>query len=89
VAAAAPGTTPTGCTGERPPQFELVMFFERSKVPATVQDLTVTGATPPAAAGTDQPGGNASGGVTTPPADPAESGSGTATTTSAPQGGGS
>ena len=56
------------------------MFFERSKVPATVQDITVQ-----PAAGTAQQtahrrcGGHAplspaAGGVTTPPADPAEAG---------------
>ena len=89
AATAATGTPPMGCEGERPPQFELVIFFEGSNVPATVQDVTVTGA--PAATGTEQPGTTAgtSGGVTTPPADPAQSGSGTPTTTSAPQGGGS
>ena len=81
-------STTTPCEGKRPPQFELVMFFERSEVPASVQDVTVTGTTPPAPgtagqAGTPEP----SGGVTTPPADPAESGSGTPTSTSAPQGG--
>jgi Tfp pilus assembly protein PilN len=81
------GTSETACAGRRPPQFELVMFFERSKVPATVADVTVAGAAqPPAgqAATTD-----ASGGTTTPPADPAQSGSGNSTSTSAPQGGGS
>jgi Tfp pilus assembly protein PilN len=81
------GTSETPCVGRRPPQFELVMFFERSKVPATVEDVTVAGAAePPAgpAATTD-----ASGGTTTPPADPAQSGSGNSTSTSAPQGGGS
>jgi Tfp pilus assembly protein PilN len=88
--ATATGTTATGCTGDRPPQFELAMFFEGSKVPATVQDVTVAGAAQPAAAGNGQSGTtDSSGGVTTPPADPAESGSGTPTSTSAPQGGGS
>jgi Tfp pilus assembly protein PilN len=81
------GTTATGCAGTRPPQFELVMFFERSKVPATVEDVTVAGAAkPPAGVGAST---DSSGRATTPPADPAQSGSGNATTTSAPQGGGS
>jgi Tfp pilus assembly protein PilN len=84
------GATATPCTGKRPPQFELVMFFERSKVPATVQDVTVTGGARPAAGGQAQSGTTeSSAGATTPPADPAQSGSGAPTSTSAPQGGGS
>jgi Tfp pilus assembly protein PilN len=90
------------CAGHRPPTFELVMFFERSKVPSSVEDIdvapsggaatagaaagaaaTATGTT--ATGGTSQP---AAGGVTTPPADPANSGDGTATPASTPQGGG-
>ena len=70
-------------------EFAIVMFFERSTVPATVQDIEVTpvagaaptGATTPAAGTTGQP---AAGGVTTPPADP-----GAATPASTPQGVGS
>ena len=91
AAATSTGTTLTGCAGDRPPEFELVLFFERSKVPATVQDVTVGGAAQPAADGNGQSGTTtpSSGGVTTPPADPAESGSGAPTSTSAPQGGGS
>ena len=30
-----------GCTGKRPPNFEIVMFFEGAEVPATVEDITV------------------------------------------------
>jgi Tfp pilus assembly protein PilN len=81
------GTTATGCAGTRPPQFELVMFFERSKVPATVEDITVA---PGADADPTKPNGTqppAEGGVTTPPADPAESGTDPATPASTPQGG--
>jgi Tfp pilus assembly protein PilN len=90
AAATTTGTTLTGCAGDRPPEFELVLFFERSKVPATVQDVTVGGAAQPAADGNGQSGTTqSSGGVTTPPADPAESGSGAPTSTSTPQGGGS
>ena len=88
VPATASGTTPTGCTGARPPQFELVLFFERSQVPATVEEMTVTGATPAPASGNGTTP-ETSGGVTTPPADPATTPSGTSTSTSAPQGGGS
>jgi Tfp pilus assembly protein PilN len=88
------------CAGGRPPAFELVMFFERSKVPSSVEDIDVTpgaagtgaasGATATATgttatSGTSQP---AAGGVTTPPADPADSDNGTATPASTPQGGG-
>ena len=81
------GVSETPCAGRRPPQFELVMFFERSTVPATVEDVTVgAGTQPPAGqSGTTEPAGAA----TTPPADPAQGGSGTPTSTSAPQGGGS
>jgi Tfp pilus assembly protein PilN len=62
-----------GCGDGRPPVFEIVMFFERSKVPATVQDISVTPTTGTAPAGTTATGTTApaAGGVTTPPADPA------------------
>jgi Tfp pilus assembly protein PilN len=86
----APGAAPAGCSGSRPPQFELVMFFERSKVPASVEDITVQGASGSAAAaasGTPQDAtAQSNGGVTTPPADPGASGNSTPTSTS--QGGG-
>jgi Tfp pilus assembly protein PilN len=88
------GAAPTGATSGaaycgtgRPPSFELVMFFERSKVPSTVEDITVqpsAGAAAPT--GTDTGTSQPASGVTTPPADPAESGS--ATPASTPQGGG-
>jgi Tfp pilus assembly protein PilN len=74
------------CAGKRPPKFELVMFFERSKVPETVEDITVqpsTGSGPSSAGSTD--GTQPAGGVTTPPADPADD---AATPASTPQGGG-
>jgi Tfp pilus assembly protein PilN len=76
-----------GCAANRAPQFELVMFFEGSEVPETVEDITVApgaGADPTKPNGTQPP---AEGGVTTPPADPAESGTDTATPASTPQGG--
>ncbi len=85
-------TEDDGCGTGRPPAFEVVMFFERSKVPASVQDITVApaGDSQPAAAaageqgaGSTQPQAN----VTTPPADPAEAGA--ATPAATPQGGGS
>jgi Tfp pilus assembly protein PilN len=75
-----------GCGTGRPPAFELVMFFELSKVPSSVDDITVsTGSSASTAStatatettpntSTTQP---ASGGVTTPPADPAQSGTST------------
>jgi Tfp pilus assembly protein PilN len=85
--AAAAGVSETPCAGRRPPQFEIVMFFERSKVPATVEDVTVgAGAQPPAGQSGTTDG---SGGTTTPPAEPAQGGSGAPASTSAPQGGGS
>jgi Tfp pilus assembly protein PilN len=84
-AATVAGVPQSGCGQGRPPQFELVMFFERSKVPATVEDITVqgqSGSPEPAANGTAP----STGGVTTPPADPATNGN--ATPASTPQGGG-
>jgi Tfp pilus assembly protein PilN len=83
------GSAGLACSGDRPPSFELVMFFERSEVPQNVEDVTVT-----AAAGAAQPAGEQTGttppasGVTTPPADPAGT-NGTATPATTPQGGGS
>jgi Tfp pilus assembly protein PilN len=97
---AASGTAQTACGTGRPPSFELVLFFEGSEVPESVQDITVqpgagTGTTP-AAAGNGQQGTSGTGttetttqdssGVNTPPADPA-AGNGTATPASTPQGG--
>ena len=87
------GGQPTGCGTGRPPVFEVVMFFERSQVPQSVEEITVpqsAGATPASGtagtAGTTQTGTNPASGVTTPPADPAAGG--TATPASTPQGGG-
>jgi Tfp pilus assembly protein PilN len=94
AAAASPiagGAEAVGCPGKRPPNFEIVMFFEGAEVPATVEDITVqpgAGAQPSTGgttASTDQPQQPQEGGVTTPPADPAASG--TATPASTPQGG--
>jgi len=99
--AAAAATAETGCGTGRPPAFELTMFFERSTVPSSVEDITVqpsAGATP-ASTGNGNGTGNGTGasgtttgtqgasGVTTPPADPADSNNGTATPASTPQGG--
>ncbi len=36
-----PGGTAATCSGTRPPEFELVMFFEGAEVPETVEDITV------------------------------------------------
>jgi Tfp pilus assembly protein PilN len=75
-----------GCKGKRPPQFTVVIFFERSEVPETVEDITVqpgAGAEPAAGGTTQTP---PAGGVTTPPADPADGDS--AEPASTPQGGG-
>jgi Tfp pilus assembly protein PilN len=52
---------PTGCGNKRPSTFDLVIFFEHSTVPATVQDVgtgssaSTPGSTPPAT-GTTAPG---------------------------------
>ncbi len=78
-----------GCGTGHPPAFELVMFFERSKVPSSVEDITVQKAS--AASGssasttTSTTTAQPASGVTTPPADPAQNG--TATPASTPQGG--
>jgi Tfp pilus assembly protein PilN len=73
-----------GCAGQRAPQFELVMFFEGSEVPESVEDITVA----PSTGGTTDPSTQppAEGDTTTtPPADPAEGD--TATPASTPEGG--
>jgi Tfp pilus assembly protein PilN len=91
--ATADGSTTEGldCGPHRAPLFELVMFFERSKVPSSVDDITVStgsGAAASAPATTTTPNTTQpASGVTTPPADPAQSG--TATPASTPQGGAS
>jgi Tfp pilus assembly protein PilN len=86
---------PTGSTsGDAPdcpgraPSFEIVMFFEHSTVPSSVEDITVAGAgtTQSAAAGTAPAATSTNTSVTTPPADPAASP--TPTPASTPQGGG-
>jgi Tfp pilus assembly protein PilN len=90
VAAGVAGTTAaTPCAGGRPPSFELVMFFERSEVPATVQDIT--GPTP--AAGQAPASGNQSETAQPPagtsaPSDQSAEGDPTLTGPTAPQGGG-
>jgi Tfp pilus assembly protein PilN len=83
------GAAAVGCPGKRPPNFEIVMFFEGAEVPATVEDVTVqAGASEPSSGGTvastdsAQPQ-DASG--TTP--EPAEGSDGTATPASTPEGG--
>lgn len=50
TAAGSAAQTPCG-TKHSPPSFEVVIFFERSSVPATVKDVTVAAATPASAAG--------------------------------------
>jgi Tfp pilus assembly protein PilN len=84
------GGSEVRCSNPRAPQFEIVMFFEGSEVPETVEDVTVqpgAGAEPSSAgtngeAGTTPPATS----VTTPPADPGEGGD-SATPASTPQGG--
>ena len=57
---------PGGCGKGRPPAFEIVMFFELDKVPATVQDVTVN-TTATTAPGTTAPGTTTQPGATTTP----------------------
>jgi hypothetical protein len=63
------GVTTKACRGSLPPTFSVVVFFERSTVPATVQDVTV-GTT---ASATSQPASStaANGATTTPASTPA------------------
>jgi Tfp pilus assembly protein PilN len=87
TAAAAPIDQQDLCPGNRAPAFDIVAFFERSKVPPSVEDITVqnAAATGQQATGTTTGATTAtSGGVTTPPADPATA----PTATPTPQAGG-
>jgi Tfp pilus assembly protein PilN len=52
VAAPAAGTSATGCGAGRPATFSLVIFFEHSTVPATLQDVAVGGSSPAPASAT-------------------------------------
>jgi Tfp pilus assembly protein PilN len=65
------------CSGKRPPEFEIVMFFERSEVPQTVEDITVQpGAGAEPSTGGESSGDdsqNTGGSTTEPPADPSAS----------------
>jgi Tfp pilus assembly protein PilN len=91
------GSNVPACGTGRRPTFELVIFFERSTVPSSVQDITVqpaagaagaangNGSTPSSASSSSTP--QSSTGVTTPPADPGTDNGGTATPASTPQGG--
>jgi Tfp pilus assembly protein PilN len=83
------GTDQASCSGKRPPEFELVIFFERSEVPETVEDITVqpgAGAEPSTGGESSDSEATQTGGSTTePPADP--SANDTATPASTPQGG--
>jgi Tfp pilus assembly protein PilN len=78
-----------GCKGKRPPNFEIVMFFEGAEVPATVEDITVQpgagNGTAPSAEGTTASTDGQNGGVTTPPSVP--EGDDSATPASTPEGG--
>jgi Tfp pilus assembly protein PilN len=49
----AQGADAVGCRKGRPPAFELVMFFEHSEVPATVEDITVSPQATPGQQGED------------------------------------
>jgi Tfp pilus assembly protein PilN len=86
-----PGQGAPGCGIGRPPAFEVVIFFERSEVPATIEDVTAapepatTGATPsPASTGPAPVATESATSTTTPPADPAAQPQATATTATTP-----
>jgi Tfp pilus assembly protein PilN len=103
TASASSGPTADGTTNERPacgtgrpPTFEIVMFFERSDVPSSVEDITVQAASGAPAAGANGATATSSGdsstpqsstGVTTPPADPGTDNGGSSTPASTTQGG--
>jgi Tfp pilus assembly protein PilN len=76
------GTVGKPCHGKRPPDFSVVVFFERADTPATVQDVTTGPTSTPASATGSASGASASGTATTGTTD--SSASGTATTTSTP-----
>ena len=81
------GTGAVGCGAGRPPAFEVVIFFERSEVPATLGEVTAAAAPAPAGAGSRPAAAATEAGaaMTTPPADPAEQPqAGSATTASTP-----
>ena len=89
--AADAATNENGCGAGEPPAFEVVLFFEHSTVPSSVQDINVTPSagtaqtTSSSSTTSNTPTTQPASGVTTPPADPAQSG--TATPASTPQGG--
>jgi Tfp pilus assembly protein PilN len=91
VPGATGATAAMPCAGGRPPTFELVMFFERSEVPASVQELTVqqsaAGGQEQATGGTESGTGQEGSNTSTPPAVPDDPVVGGATPTT-PQGGG-
>jgi len=75
------------CSGKRPPDFSLVVFFERADTPATVQDVTTGSTSAPTSATGSASGATASGTATTGTTTTGttdSSASGTATTTSTP-----
>jgi Tfp pilus assembly protein PilN len=82
------GTVSVGCAGKRPPNFELVIFFERADVPETVEDITVQpgAGAQPSSGGTTASTDQAQQPGTTPPAGAGESDD-TATPASTPEGG--
>jgi Tfp pilus assembly protein PilN len=59
AATGAPVPGESGCSGSRAPAFEVVVFFERSEVPATVQDVTVQASEKPPAGEAASPDGEA------------------------------
>jgi Tfp pilus assembly protein PilN len=96
--AADAATADAPCGPGRPPEFEVVMFFERSSVPTSVADITVTPSVSSTPAENGNGGGEATGtdsnsttttqpgsGSSTPSTDSADGG--TATPASTPQGG--
>ena len=69
---------------QAPPEFELVVFFERSEVPQTVEDITVQpGAGSKPSTGAEPSAATETGSTTEPPADPSAD---PATPASTPQG---
>jgi Tfp pilus assembly protein PilN len=81
---ASPTGAPAGCGAKRPAQFNLVVFFEHSTVPATVDDVS-TGAAAPASgtSGTSTTGASTTG-TSTSSSTSTSSTSGTSSSTSTP-----
>jgi Tfp pilus assembly protein PilN len=79
TAPATSGATATGCGVGRAPVFDIVAFFERSHVPATLGDVTAGGSATPTSAAATPTSASAAASTTTAAATPAPSSTPTTT----------